>query len=135
MMREKSPNQERMIACVELNTEKTRKRLVSHQPLFLCLLVRKPDIYLLCSVDGDYTATKADYGLLQGAVHRMKGSLLRIYTNVTTLQISSAESLREQRIRVPQLIRRHTAAHLDLIRDNSKVHIDGDIYSSKVCLF
>lgn len=116
-MREKSPNQERMIACVELNMEKTRKRLDSHQPLFLCLLVRKPDIYLLCSVDGDYTATKADYGLLQGAVHRMK------------------ESLREQRIRVPQLIRRHTAAHLDLIRDNSKVHIDGDIYSSKVCLF
>ena len=98
-------------------------------------MVRKPDIYLLCSVDGDYTATKADYGLLQGAVHRMKGSLLRIYTNVTTLQISSAESLREQRIRVPQLIRGHTAAHLDLIRDNSKVHIDGDIYSSKVCLF
>ena len=79
-----------MIACVELNTEKTRKR-----------------------VDGDYIATKADYGLLQGAVHRMK------------------ECLREQRIRVPQLIRRHTAAHLDLIRDDSKVHIDGDIYSSK----
>ncbi len=78
MMREKSPIQERMIACVELNTEKTRKRLDSHQPLFLCLLVRKPDIYLLCSVDGDYIATKADYGLLQGAVHRMKGSLLRI---------------------------------------------------------
>lgn len=98
-------------------------------------MVRTPDIYLLCSVDGDYNATKADYGLLQGAVHRMKGSLLRICTNVTTLQISSAESLREQRIRVPQLIRGHTAAHLDLIRDNSKVHIDGDIYSSKVCLF
>jgi len=55
MMREKSPIQERMIACVELNTEKTRKR-----------------------VDGDYIATKADYGLLQGAVHRMKGSLLWI---------------------------------------------------------
>jgi len=76
---------------VELNMDTTRKR-----------------------VDGDYNATKADYGLLQGAVHRMK-----------------AESLREQRIRVPQLIRGHTAAHLDLIRDNSKVHIDGDIYSSK----
>mmetsp|Transcript_4988 Transcript_4988/g.22851 ORF Transcript_4988/g.22851 Transcript_4988/m.22851 type:complete len:95 (-) Transcript_4988:2743-3027(-) len=94
MIREKSPIQERMIACVELNMDTTRKR-----------------------VDGDYNATKADYGLLQGAVHRMK------------------ESLREQRIRVPQLIRGHTAAHLDLIRDNSKVHIDGDIYSSKVCLF
>jgi len=28
--------QERMIACVELNMDTTRKRLDSHQPLFLC---------------------------------------------------------------------------------------------------
>jgi len=83
--------QERMFACVQLNTDTTGKR-----------------------VEDSHNAVAAEHGHLRGAVHSAK-----------------AECVREQRMRVPQLILKQTDAHLHLLGAVPQVQIKQYFFSPK----
>jgi len=102
-----------MFACVQLNTDTTGKR-----------------------VEDSHNAVAAEHGHLRGAVHSAKGfkTSHNDHTENGKFQIPSAECVREQRMRVPQLILKQTDAHLHLLGAVPQVQIKQYFFSPKVCL-
>ena len=78
----------------------------------------------------------AEHGHLRGAVHSAKGfkTSHNDHTENGKFQIPSAECVREQRMRVPQLILKQTDAHLHLLGAVPQVQIKQYFFSPKVCL-
>lgn len=127
-----------MFACVQLNTDTTGKRWVSRLTLsrFIALKHTAFTFDIEHSVEDSHNAVAAEHGHLRGAVHSAKGfkTSHNDHTENGKFQIPSAECVREQRMRVPQLILKQTDAHLHLLGAVPQVQIKQYFFSPKVCL-